>query len=297
MTNRPLISVIVPAYNASATIAEAVGSAVDQGYEPMEVIVVDDGSSDDTGAIAESLGGAVRVLRIPHQGRAAARNTALRASRGELIALLDADDVWLPGKLERQASVMSAHPEVDVTYCGVKSGFDTGDERPPFPASSTVDMTRALLLHPSAIFASQSSLLVRREAIARVGDYHPALSPVEDLDYVLRLSLTARFMPIHQTLVTYRSRAATSEEIQRAATSTFEVLRSFFAQPAAQRYVPLRGRAHGRSAIVFAGMFLQAGDVPRAVEWSLRAVRWDARQLTTVAGLPARRLRRRLRRP
>jgi glycosyltransferase involved in cell wall biosynthesis len=112
----PGISVVVPAYNAERYLAEALESVLVQTPPGTEVIVVDDGSTDGTAAVAESFAPLVRVLREPHGGIGAAFNRGMREARGTLIASIDADDRWLPGKLSLQCEVLDAHPSVDAVF-------------------------------------------------------------------------------------------------------------------------------------------------------------------------------------
>ncbi len=102
MTNSPLLSVVIPAYNAEKYLGAAIDSVLAQGHPSVEVVVVDDGSSDRTREVAQSFGQHLRYLGQEHAGPAAARNRGVQAARGEYLAFLDADDLWLQGKLERQ---------------------------------------------------------------------------------------------------------------------------------------------------------------------------------------------------
>lgn len=111
-----LVSVVIPAYNRGYVVAKAVQSALDQQGVTVEVIVVDDGSADDTADVAAACGPAVRVLRQANAGVSAARNAGLQASRGEFVALLDSDDTWLPWKLSAQLAVMRRWPEVGMVW-------------------------------------------------------------------------------------------------------------------------------------------------------------------------------------
>jgi len=110
------VSVIVPAYNAQATLAAALRSALQQSVPPLEVLVVDDGSVDGTAAVAETFGPQVRLIRQPNGGPGAARNTGIRAARGAWIGLLDADDTWLPTKLEHQLA-LDDDPGIGIIAC------------------------------------------------------------------------------------------------------------------------------------------------------------------------------------
>ena len=111
------LSVVIPAFNAGRFIAAAIRSVMDQQYAgPLEIIVVNDGSTDDTGSIVEAFGGAVRHIVQSNQGPAAARNMGVLVAKHPLILLLDADDLAFPGRLEMQASFMERHPEIDVCF-------------------------------------------------------------------------------------------------------------------------------------------------------------------------------------
>lgn len=110
------ISVIIPAYNAAGTIAKAIESVLKQTRPPEEIIVVDDGSKDETSAVVERFGAVVRLVRQANAGCGQARNTGAREARGSWLAFLDADDLWLPTKLERQIPE-TANPQVAVVVC------------------------------------------------------------------------------------------------------------------------------------------------------------------------------------
>ena len=115
----PTVSVIIPAYNCADLLADAVDSVRAQTYEDYEVIVVDDGSSDDTAAVAERLAAdwpKMRAIRAEHKGLAAARNRAVAEMRGQWIALLDADDLWKPEKLQRCMDYLAGHPDLSIVY-------------------------------------------------------------------------------------------------------------------------------------------------------------------------------------
>ena len=151
------ISVVIPAYNAAVFLPRSIASVRAQTLQPVEVIVVDDGSTDDTKAVAAELG--VRVITRTNSGPSAAKNTGIRMASGDWIALLDADDRWSPEKLERQAKRASS--ETILIYTGIRV-FD--DHRihgmwPAVDAASAVKMLRYTNPIPN------SGVLVRREAV------------------------------------------------------------------------------------------------------------------------------------
>ncbi len=155
------ISVVIPAYNAARFLPRCLGSVFAQTLKPLEVIVVDDGSTDDTTTIAASLG--ATILRRCNGGVSAARNTGIGGATGEWIALLDADDLWAPTKLERQASLI--RDDTVLIYTGVRS-FDSQGDRGEQPALDPLS-ARKILRHCNPI--TTSSVLVRREVLRREG--------------------------------------------------------------------------------------------------------------------------------
>jgi glycosyltransferase involved in cell wall biosynthesis len=111
----PLVSCIIPAYNSERYLAEALDSVLAQTHRPLQVIVVDDGSTDGTAALAARYGEAITLLRQPNRGVASARNCGLRRATGEFVAYLDADDLWHPEKLTRQLARFQERPEIDLS--------------------------------------------------------------------------------------------------------------------------------------------------------------------------------------
>jgi glycosyltransferase involved in cell wall biosynthesis len=161
MANDSFVSVIIPAFNEARYLFEAVNSALKQTLAPFEVIIVDDGSTDDTPGVAASFGSAVHYDRQTHKGISATLNRGIRLARGELFAFLDADDVWLPGKLQKQAEALQAQPDLDMVF-GHSLFFPSPD--------LNEDAARRLYIPDKPQPAlMKSSLLIRRISFFRVG--------------------------------------------------------------------------------------------------------------------------------
>lgn len=121
----PLVSVVIPAFNAAKFIVETIESVLKQTYQPIEIILVDDGSYDSTvSLVEENFGDRVRLVSQKNAGPSAARNRGICESSGKYIAFLDADDIWLPKKIEKQVAVMEKHPELGL-ICGDMIDFDS----------------------------------------------------------------------------------------------------------------------------------------------------------------------------
>lgn len=196
----PRVSVIIPAYNAAATLERAVASVLAQTCRPLEVLVVDDGSTDATPQVVARLGDAVRAIRQPNQGVSVARNEALRRARGDLIAFLDADDEWLPAKLENQVDFLAANPAVDLVYTQVYCVDGQGRDR------GTRPLERGLDTYAHLFFANRiptSTVLVRRTALERAGEFDPALKITQDYDLWLRIAARGAYSGLREPLARY----------------------------------------------------------------------------------------------
>jgi glycosyltransferase involved in cell wall biosynthesis len=202
------VSTVIPALNAEPFIARALDSALAQGIAESEIIVVDDGSSDDTCRIVESYRHrGVRLVRHERRGgAAAARNTGIAAARGEYVAFLDADDEWLPHKLDRQLAIIRSDPAMTFVSCRAnlldEKGRDTGDiYRGAAPAEGT-RAWRTLLASPCV---ATPSVLARREALRVVGGFNRWMPVAEDQDMWIRLALLGPAGHLPESLVLVHS--------------------------------------------------------------------------------------------
>lgn len=166
-----VVSVVIPTYNSATVLPDAIDSVLAQSRRADQIIVVDDGSSDDTAEVCHRYGKAVDYLRQANLGASAARNTGIAAARGNWLAFLDADDVWMPRKLEVQLDALAGHPEADfaVTAALVRSLDDGSDYRYRWDGPIAPEVMRAELLVRNIFTGFCSSLLVRRQALESVG--------------------------------------------------------------------------------------------------------------------------------
>jgi glycosyltransferase involved in cell wall biosynthesis len=162
------VSVVIPAYQAEALVADAIRSVLAQTTEASEIVVVDDGSTDDTCAVIEAFGPAVRLIRTAHAGSGAARNTGVAASTQSLVALLDADDIWEPTKLERQVAELDDEV-VSAVFCWAQNTTVSGPLGSPMPAPL-----------PSA-------LLARRETFDQIGPFDESLTVTDWAEWYMRM--------------------------------------------------------------------------------------------------------------
>ena len=191
MGREPRVTVVVPAWNTSSVLAEALDSIRAQTFRDFEVLVVDDGSTDDTAKVAERHGaedGRFCLICQVHAGVSIARNTAVAEARGEWIAFLDADDVWLPAKLERQLALLEQDPAADLLFTNFflwDGSRDLGLAYAPSAVLPEGNPLQALIL---SCFLLPSTVMVRRERLLEIGAFDPALHMAEDWDLWLRLA-------------------------------------------------------------------------------------------------------------
>lgn len=204
--NKPLISVIMPCYNAAPYVAEAVGSALGQSHGNVELIVVDDGSSDGSDEIvaglAASHGGHMRILHTNRLGPYPARNVGLGQAQGEFIAFLDADDWWQQNALEKLYAALGAH-DADIAYCGWQNVGDDIQSAPHIPPAYEEEDPVAHFVRtcPWPIHAA----LVKRSIVERLGGFSERRFASMDYDFWLRaLALTRRIKRVPEVLAFYR---------------------------------------------------------------------------------------------
>jgi glycosyltransferase involved in cell wall biosynthesis len=189
---KPQVSVVIPTYNRAWCLGEAVDSVLAQRFRDFELIVVDDGSTDATAAVLAGYGGTIRILQQENRGVSAARNAGIAAARGELIAFLDSDDIWLPVKLWRQVEFFNRYPEALI--CQTEEVWVRNGRR--VNPGRRHRKPEGMIFEPSLelCLVSPSAVMVRRELFDRVGRFDESLPACEDYDLWLRVS--CRF-PVH----------------------------------------------------------------------------------------------------
>lgn len=208
LPEQPLVSVVIPAYNAERFVLEALRGVLDQHYEPLEILLVDDGSQDQTVTLVEREVPSVRIIRQQNAGAAAARNTGLREARGDLICLLDADDGWFPGKLAAQVEHLKQHPDVGLVFHewlvwrpdrhGHYAAAERAATQPPGLDLACSGWIYSRLLLDCIVHTS--TVMLRREVVEEIGYFDTELVNGEDYNYWLRVS---RKYEIHKLAAVY----------------------------------------------------------------------------------------------
>ena len=175
---KPLISVIIPVYNCERYLPEAIESVLAQTYRPIEIIVVDDGSTDNSGSIAKGFGAKVRYYFQPNSGVSAALNQGIESAKGSFFAFLDADDLWVEDKLMHQMTVFEKDPDLDIVFGHVKQ-FYTQELCESLKETISISQETA-----PGFF--KGTMLIKREAFERVGLFESAWRMGDFIDWYAR---------------------------------------------------------------------------------------------------------------
>ena len=202
MTDVPLVSVVMPAFNVDWCVRRAVDSVLAQNFRARELIVVNDGSTDDTRGVLASYGNAIRVINQENRGMSAARNAGIRAARGALVGFLDADDCWLPEKLARQVELLQRRPEIG--FCSTSARIENpgGEFLNLWQCRNAgTDVLQALFAENAAIAGGCSAVVVRKALLDQVGLFDERLRGFEDPDLWIRLAAVTGYACIDEALV------------------------------------------------------------------------------------------------
>lgn len=269
------VSVIIPAYNQARFVSEAIESALAQTYSSYEVIVVNDGSTDNTAEILAAFAADPRV-RIVHRsngGVASARNAGAAMASGTLLAFLDADDIWLPQKLEMQVARFVQNPSLGLVHCGVTEIDDTGaalrERTDGLEGNVALDL---VLFERPVILGGGSGAMIPSNVFTEIGRFDERMSTSADWDLFFRIASRYRVGFVPETLLRYRIHGANMHGNIRA--MRHDMLLGFdkaFATrgPELQRR---RRYAYGRLHLVLAGSFWVTRERPAALRHAAQAL-------------------------
>jgi glycosyltransferase involved in cell wall biosynthesis len=289
----PSVSVVIPTYNYGRFIAEAIESALGQTLTALEIVVVDDGSTDDTETVLGQFGDRIRQIRQSNKGVSAARNRGIEETKGDLIAFLDADDTWEPTKLETQSKRFAADAEVGLVHCGMRE-FDseTGETLDMHLDGGELDVAENLLMWNGPVVVGPGcTIMVSRKAFDEVGGFDPRLKCGEDWDLCYRIARRYKVGFVPEPLVNYRIHgAAAHHNVENMELGMGMFYEKAFAtdDPEVQK---LKRRAYGNYHRVIAGSYLHAGRWGKFVEHSAKSLLNRPSNIGYFLAYPLRRLR------
>jgi glycosyltransferase involved in cell wall biosynthesis len=218
--NPPVVSTVIPAHNSSAFLGDAVESVLAQTFLDHEILVVDDGSTDETPEVAATFGDKIRYFRQEHSGPAAARNNGIAESKGRFVAFLDSDDIWLPEKLEKQLAMFESDPGIGLVTTN-HQGFTAEGECPPWKSKGPRlfgerNVATAIFLHSNI---GTPTVMVPKRVLDEVGGFEEGLQIGEDDNLWIRIAASYRVALVEDVLVRIRLR---SDSITRDGDRFFE---------------------------------------------------------------------------
>jgi glycosyltransferase involved in cell wall biosynthesis len=290
------ISVVVPCYNAERWIIPALESVLSQDWPIRDVIVVDDGSSDSSAALVRSRFPDIKLVQQSNQGVAVARNQGIARAEGEWVAFIDADDFWLPGKLEAQWSALAAQPGARLIY----TAWHVWKSADPYPSQRLLNELHAESqrserwngpsgwIYPNLLLDSYvwtSTVLAHRSLFEEIGMFDPALRIGEDYDLWLRASRVTPILRVAKPLALYRVHAASITRIvpemnyQALVVSRALARWGYASSNGARARKSDVDRALARTWLDFAGAHLAAGNFERSRYGAFMSIRARWRQL------------------
>jgi glycosyltransferase involved in cell wall biosynthesis len=294
---KPLVSVIIPNYNYAHYLPAAIDSVLGQSYPNLEMIVVDDGSQDDSEEIVKQFGERVRFIKQQNQGVAMARNRGVSVSKGQLIAFLDADDLWLPSKLEKQVQRILDDAEIGLVHCALEEIDSEGKSlRTDISGMDGWVAKEMLLFRQTVIRGSGSCGLVPRETFDLVGGFDSRLSTAADWDFCYRVALRQRVSFVPEPLVKYRIH--TSNMHVNIAAMEHDMLLGFDKAFSADdnELSRMRRQCYGNLHMILAGSFFRTGHRVDFARHALKSVWLAPKNVTRLLAFPVRHYQR-LRRP
>lgn len=270
-----LVSVIIPNRNYAAYVGVAIESALAQTYTPLEVIVVDNGSTDNSLEVLQRYGDRCRVFTQEDRGQSGARNRGVAESRGTFVAFLDADDAWRPDKLELQMALMTGR--VVLVYCSLEKADaklqPTGEI---VPASFRGDVLEAFALWPgrAIVVGGESTVIIRRDALTTCGLFDEDLSISAGWDLWRRIATRYEIDYCADPLVLYRQHdRSLHRQMAAYETDVRAAAKKMFDDPAAARIWPWRERFYSGLDVMFAKSWLREHNFLRATVLAVRAAR------------------------
>lgn len=305
MEASPCVSVVIATYNYGRFLAEAIESVQRQTMNDLEIIVVDDGSTDETPQVLAAITDPrLRVRRVPNGGVCVARNTALEMARGEFVAFLDADDRWRPTKLERQTAMFKSEPSLGLVFTNMVRFNESGvfpetqfsflPDLPGIPSRPsaagggrviTVDAFESLVLLRQ-FPAWPSTVMVRASAVAGV-EFPPGVHLAEDLHYMLRVYSRVQAGYIEEPLAELRRHGANATAAVVLLRPVVDVLTSFAAEPAARPHMSTLRRRLGREWAGLGHRLFWERKPAEAAGAYIRALRYPGSRVTSLKHLAA----------
>lgn len=286
--NNAKISVIIPTYNSARYICETIDSVLSQTYKNFEILVIDDGSTDNTRNRLKQYENSINYTYKKNEGVSIARNYGIEKAKGEYLAFLDSDDIWKPTKLEKQINTIENQSEAIACFTLTEYFDESGNvvNKSEFP--NYADLTEALLLY-SCVIGPPSSFMMHRSIFEKIGGFDPNFSQCADWDMWLRLTKFGKVICLDEYLVQYRHHANNmSKNIELLEKDTIAVLNKFFANNSVIEYENILNETYSNNWLMLSGSYLHIGSVSKSLKCLVKGIRFYPQNLYYPLRLPRR---------
>lgn len=291
------VSVIISSYNYARYLPTTIGSVLAQSVPPREVIVVDDGSSDDSVEVIKSFGERVRLVAQKNQGVCAARNNGARMAGGDILAFMDSDDIWLPQKLKKQIAAFESDAEVGIVSCGIRFFNEKNETIVEYNTGKSGWRAKDILLYKEPVLnTTASAIAVRREIFERTGgfDERRELFSAEDREFCYRAAQISKLVFIPEILVDYRIHGSNGHlnilRMERALLAAYEKI---FSQADAET-LGIKRESYGNLHANLAGSHFRNGDYKSFARNTAKAIRLTPGNFKQYVNFPLRWLKRKI---
>lgn len=290
---QPLVSVVIPNYNYAPYLRETIDSVLSQSYAPIEVVVVDDGSTDNSLEVLRAYGRSIKVIQQRNQGVSAARNLGVQESSGEYVAFLDADDVWLPTKVEKQVARFQSDADLGLVHVGLQEVSLQGDVlRTRLEGLEGWVSHELLLLSRAVVLGAGSGAMIPREVFREVGGCDSRLSTSADWDLCYRISRRYRVGFVPEVLFKYRMHSSNMHGNIRV--MEHDMLLAFekaFAS-GSEEVQQIRNLCYSNLHRTLSGCYFQVGQYSNFLRHTWKSIWLAPNSFFYFAKFPLRRLRR-----
>ncbi len=290
------VSVIIPTYNYAHFIAEAVESVLAQTFPIFEIIVVDDGSSDNTEEVIKHFGDKVRYIKQKNSGVCAARNNGVKNACGDFIAFLDADDTWLPEKIEKQITKFDEDSQIGLVHCEMRE-FDTETGktvRLHLEGEEGWVADELLLFEKPVVIGCGGSILVSRKAFEAVGGFDINLKVGEDWDFCYRVARKFKIGFVREILADYRNHGSNSHLNVKEMERSVKIFHEKAFNTNDKNILSLRRKSYGNFYKILAGSYFTAGSYQSFIKYSLKSLWLMPENISYFLAFPLRWLKKRV---
>jgi glycosyltransferase involved in cell wall biosynthesis len=287
----PKVSVVIPTYNYGRFIGEAIESILAQTYPASEIIVVDDGSTDDTEQAAKKFGDKVRYIKKENGGVCSARNVGIKNASGDFVVFFDADDISHPAKIERQLAKFAEDSEIGLVHCGVRDFDSQGNTTQYHLVGEEGWVADDMLLMKPVVIGPGGTIMVKREAFAAVGDFDERLEIYEDWEFCYRVARKFKVGFVPEVLLDRRIHGSNSQtNIKKLERSVLLAFAKIF-ETTDEKILRLRRESYGNLFKILAGSYLDAGNHRMFIKYLVKSLWLKPGNIQHYLEFPVRQLR------